>query len=373
MFRYATAGESHGKGIAALVEGVPAGFTINTSCIDAELARRQGGYGRGDRQKLEHDRAEILTGLLHGKTIGSPVLLWVPNKDDKIESMPELSAPRPGHADLAGSVKYRSGIRPILERASARETAGRVAAGAFAALLLKEFQIEIVGYVLSVGSVSLAPQCDRELFLPETIRSLRAKSSFYSLAPERDAEAETLVDDARRQGDSLGGVVEVRVFGLPIGLGSHVEFSRKLDARLAAALLSIQAFKGAEVGLGFESAVRFGSEVHDAIQYAGGRWVRPTNRAGGIEGGISNSAPVVLRAAMKPIPTLRKPLESVDLATRKSTEASAERSDVCAVSAASVVAENVAAFEIAAALFEKLGGDSREEMLERFRILQERS
>ena len=376
MLTYKTAGESHSKGLAALIEGFPAGCAVPTDVIDAELARRQGGYGRGARQRIERDRVEILSGVLHGKTTGAPLLLWIKNRDEKIESMPELTRPRPGHADFTGAMKYANGIRGVLERASARETAARVAAGAFCSGLLATFGIFAAGYVTGIGPLDLAP--DAGLFAKTSCKkiiALRNQSSVYSLCPERDALAERLIDSTGDEGDTLGGVIEVRVFGVPVGLGSHTQYDLKLDAKLAAAAMSIQAMKGVEIGLGFEAARRVGSLVHDPIlprraASKGSRITRPTNHAGGIEGGMSNGEPIIVRAAMKPIATLKKPLASVDLATGKKAEASFERSDVCAVSAASVVLQNVVAFEIASALLEKLGADSLAEAKARFELLQ---
>lgn len=376
MLTYKTAGESHSQGLAALIEGFPAGCAVPTDVIDAELERRQGGYGRGARQQIERDWVEILSGVLHGKTTGAPLLLWIKNKDEKIESMPELTRPRPGHADFTGAMKYANGIRGVLERASARETASRVAAGAFCSGLLASFGIFAAGYVTEIGPLHLAPD---EGFFAKTaykkIIALRDQSSVYSLLPERDVKAERLIDSTRAEGDTLGGVIEVRVFGVPVGLGSHTQYDLKLDAKLAAAAMSIQAIKGVEIGLGFEAARRAGSLVHDPILprrvsgQKGVRVARPTNRAGGIEGGMSNGEPIIVRAAMKPIATLKKPLASVDLAMGKKAAASFERSDICAVSAASVVLQNVVAFEIAAALLEKLGADSLAEAQARFELM----
>jgi len=391
MLTYMTAGESHGKGIAALVCGLPYGLAIDGGFINHELARRQGGYGRGDRQNIETDKAEIQTGILHGRSMGSPVLLWIRNRDYKIETMPEIERPRPGHGDLSGSIKYRCGIRPILERASARETAGRVAAGALAHLLLRAFDITVVGYVLSIGEfspkrLSEGPDSGNDaeqtgipepLRMAERLRKLRDRSQFYTLSPEQDDEGKRYVERIREEGDSLGGVIEVQAFNVPFGLGTHAVWNEKLDGRLAKAAMAVQAIKGVEIGDGFLAARTPGSAVHDGICWQSARrqersfgFVRPTNHAGGLEAGITNSQPIVVRAAMKPIPTLRKALPSVDLKTAQAVEASYERSDVCAVSAASVVLENVIAFEIAAALVEKLGGDSLAEMTERLRLLQ---
>ncbi|MBQ3332106.1 MAG: chorismate synthase [Thermoguttaceae bacterium] len=362
MLSYKTAGESHGYGLFALIEGFPSGYRFDIERIDAELRRRQGGYGRGGRQKIESDHAEILSGILHGRSTGAPIMLCVKNRDVKIEELPELTAPRPGHADFCGAVKYGGGIRAVLERASARETAARVAAGALASAWLEQFDIRCVGSVTRIGSLDLSPS-DLALDDPGALIARRDASSVYSLAPEKDAEAQRLIDRARDDGDTLGGVIEVTVFGAPIGLGSHVQYDRKLDARLAMAAMSIQAIKGVEIGLGFEAACRRGSQVHDEFVLGDdGEMIRPTNNAGGIEGGMSNGEPIVVRAAMKPIATLKKPLRSVDLKTGLPVEASFERSDVCAVSAASVVLENVTAFEIAAALLESMNGDSMDEL-----------
>ncbi len=378
MLTYLTAGESHGKGIAALVDGFPAGVTLDAEFIARELQRRQSGYGRGGRQAIETDAAEILTGVLHGVSMGSPILLWVKNRDYKLESMPELTRPRPGHADLTGALKYGVGIRPILERSSARETAGRVAAGALAQLLLREFGIEVVGYVERVGAVDLAPEAATLAFTPTEQRRLRDSSELFSLRPDADDAAKGAIDAAKESGDTLGGVVVTRVYNAPFGLGTHAQWSRKLDGKLAQAVAAIQAFKGVEIGAGFELASLPGSRAHDEILWDEARvrtrslgFVRPTNRAGGVEGGMSNSEPIVVRGAMKPIPTLRKPLRSIDLETKEAVEASFERSDACAISAASVVMENVVAFEIAAALVEKFGGDSVREIRERIELFEE--
>lgn len=374
MLTCQTAGESHGKGLCALINGFPAGVPIDYDAINGELRRRQGGYGRGGRQSIETDTADVQTGILHGKSTGAPIAIWVKNKDYKIESMPELVEPRPGHGDLTGSIKYLSGIRPILERSSARETAARVAAGALGALLLKTFGIVSLGYVDSIGPLSLSLD-KRDALSPEELRTRRDASALYCLAPEKDEDAKSLIDQCRLEGDTLGGIIEVRVFNVPFGLGSHVQWDRKLDARLAMAAMSVQAIKGVELGLGFEAARRMGSRVHDPIEYDASRVdqngygiVRSSNNAGGTEAGISNSQPLVVRAAMKPIATLRKPLGSFNLVTKEGTSACYERSDVCAISAASVVLENVIAFEVAAAMIDKFGGDSLTEMLARFEL-----
>jgi chorismate synthase len=374
MLRYWTAGESHGPALVALVDGFPAGLTIDKAAIDAELVRRQGGYGRGGRQRIETDAVTFLSGLWRGVTLGSPLALEVVNRDAKLEKLDEVDRPRPGHVDLAGAVKHLGGVRAVLERASARETAARVAAGALARQLLGVFGIEVAGWVTELGGVVLGGRMGT---LPE-LRALRDSSAIYSLHPERDAEVTTLIDRVGKEGDTLGGVVEVRVDGLPIGLGTHAQWDRKLDGRLAQAVMAVQAIKGVEIGMGFEAARRRGSEVHDPIGYdasaRGGPtlgFTRATNNAGGLEGGTTNGQPLVVRAAMKPISTLRKPLGSVNLATKEPEEAAYERSDVCAVSAASVIVESVVAFEIAAALVDKFGGDSVEEMQARWNLYHE--
>jgi len=371
MLRYWTAGESHGPALLALVDGFPAGLAVDVAAIDAELVRRQGGYGRGGRQRIETDAVRFLSGLWRGTTLGSPLAMEIVNRDAKLERLDDVDRPRPGHADLAGAVKHLGGVRAVLERASARETAARVAAGALARQLLSAFGIEVAGWVNSLGGIELG---SREGAIAE-LRSIRDSSAIYSLHPDRDPEVTALIDRVGKEGDTLGGVVEVRVDGLPIGLGTHAQWDRKLDGRLAQAVMAVQAIKGVEIGLGFEVARRRGSQVHDPIHYDASRrdgtdlgFTRPTNNAGGLEAGMTNGQPLVVRAAMKPISTLRKPLESVNLRTKQPEEAAYERSDVCAVSAAAVIVEHVVAFEVAGALVEKFGGDSVEEMLARYEL-----
>jgi chorismate synthase len=352
---YKTAGESHGQGILAIVENFPAGLEIDKSKIDAELRRRQGGYGRGERQNMEIDTVEILTGIWQGKSTGAPITLWIRNRDYRIDTAPEITQPRPGHADLAGSIKYELPIRPILERASARETAGRVAAGALAKQLLEKHGIVVAGFVRSIGSLSLPTPPDD--FDPHELLQRRNSSELYTVYPEHDTALKWRIDAIGNAGDTVGGVIEVWVFGVPIGLGSCMQWDAKLDGKIAQAVISIQAIKGVEIGLGFESTRTLGSAMHDPIGYDATQqqtpsqgFVRKTNNAGGIEGGMSNGQPIIVRAAMKPIPTLKKPLDSIDLNTKQSMPTIYERSDVCAVPAASVVVENVVAFEIAAQL-----------------------
>jgi len=357
-----TAGESHGPAVVALIEGVPAGVTVDAAQIDADLARRQGGYGRGGRMQIEKDRIEILSGVRHGRTLGSPVTLVIRNRDARLETCEPVLCPRPGHADLAGSIKYLDpDARNILERASARETAGRVAAGAVAKALLAEFGIDVVAYVLGIGEAAVREVPES----PAERRRLRNASDVYSPDPAADAAMKAAIDAARAAGDTLGGRIECVATGVPAGLGSHVQWTDKMDGRLARAVMSIQAIKGVEIGLGFGAATRPGSRVHDPIGFdpqargsAGLGFTRPTNHAGGIEGGMTTGQPVVLRAAMKPIATLTKPLESIHLKTKAPAAAATERSDVCAVPAASIVVEAVVATELAAAMTETFGGDS---------------
>jgi len=376
MLRYWTAGESHGKTLLALVDGFPAGVELETDSIDVELRRRQGGYGRGGRQRIETDRVEILTGIWKNTTLGSPIALQVVNKDYKLERLDDIERPRPGHGDLTGSVKYMSSVRGILERASARETAVRVAAGALAKQLLRQFEITTIGYVVELGNIKVAP---KDVAIDQQFK-LRDRSELYTLDPDRDAEIKTLIDETGKEGDTLGGIVEVRIEGLPFGLGTHAQWDRKLDGRIAQAVMAVQAIKGVEIGMGFEAARLPGSQVHDPIRYDVSQkdrpnlgYIRPTNNAGGLEAGMTNGQPLVVRAAKKPISTLAKPLESINLTSKEPESAEYERSDVCAVSAASVIIENVVAFEVAGALVEKFGGDSLEEMKARAELFQRMS
>lgn len=365
VLTFHSAGESHGRGCFAFLEGLPYGLAVDAEFIDAQLNRRQGGYGRGGRMKIESDKAEALSGVRHGKTMGAPVVLAVWNKDFRLEKAPELDCPRPGHADLAGHLKFGAPIRDILERASARETAARVAAGALCRLLLKEFGIEIRSHVVRTGPVAVP-----EGFAPSWEDLAKADASeVRCLHAASEPKMKEVIDQAKKDGDTVGGIYEIVVQGLPIGLGDHTQWDRKLDGRIAQAMMSIQAMKGVEIGAGFANAAKTGRDVHDAIRYQkpkgmdpSGGFVRPTNGAGGLEGGITNGAPLVVRVAMKPISTLMKPLPSVKLSTGEPTQADIERSDFCALPAASVVGENFLAFVLAQALCEKLGGDSIEEM-----------
>jgi len=368
MLRFLTAGESHGKCLAAVIEGLPSNLNIDIEKINVKLAERQGGYGRGGRMKIETDQIEILSGVRNGKTIGSPITLTIQNKDwenwkDKMGAEPlgeneEMIKPRPGHADLAGALKYNfTDVRNVLERASARETAARVAVGAICMQFLQEFGIYIYGHVVQIGDVK-----SNKVFNLELFNNRNANSQLRCLDDEAESRMIELIDNAKSQGDSLGGIFEIVVLGVPTGIGSHVQWDRKLDARLAGALMSIQAIKGVEIGMGFETAELKGSQVHDEIYFdPQSGYHRKTNHCGGIEGGISNGEPVVIKAAMKPIPTLYKPLDTVDMKTKEILKASVERSDACAVSAASIVGEAVVAWEIAYAMIEKFAGDSIEE------------
>ena len=390
-FRFTTAGESHGPALAAVVEGLPAGLPLCADDLDRELRRRQGGYGRGGRMRIESDRAEILSGVRHGETLGSPVALLVRNRDwenwaeamsaepvpsaGDDEAMRRVFFPRPGHADLVGALKYdRTDARDILERASARETAARVASGALARRLLAELGIEVGSHVVALGGVVAAPPGE----LPDDLNAAADPSPVRCLDAEAEGRMIDAIDAAKRDGDTLGGVVEVVARGLPAGLGWHVSWDARLDGRLAGALMSIQAIKGMEVGLAFEGAMRPGSRVHDPIERdgsarRGGVFARSSNHAGGLEGGITTGAPLVTRAAMKPISTLMRPvLGTVDLRTGAPAEAVRERSDVCAVPAAGVVAEAMVALVLAGAVREKFGGDSLAELRGNFESYVER-
>jgi chorismate synthase len=379
QLRFTTAGESHGPGLVALIEGMPSGVGVRAEDLDAELLRRQGGYGRGGRMRIESDAVEILGGIRHGRTLGSPVALLVRNRDHRnwLEAMSpaplaegaeggrarRVTRPRPGHADLAGLLKHGfDDARDVLERASARETAARVAAGALAKRLLAAVEIRVESHVVSIGGV----QAGVPEPLPEALNAEADRSPVRCLDAEAAEGMVEAIDAARSEGDTLGGVFEVVARGVPVGLGSHVSWDRKLDGRLAGALMSIHAIKGVEIGAGFAAAGRRGSQVHDPIVTGGvrraGGYGRGSNRAGGLEGGITSGGEIVVRAAMKPISTLMRPLATVELETGAVAEASVERSDVCAVPAASVVGEAMVALVLAGALLEKFGGDSLAEL-----------
>jgi chorismate synthase len=355
MLRYLTSGESHGKCLMAILEGAPSGLKVDEAFINAELARRQAGYGRGDRQKIEKDTVDITAGVLKGITSGAPIGLIVKNKDYCIDTMPELVCPRPGHADLPGSLKYDTSIRAVLERASARSTAVHVAMGAIAKLLLREYGIKIAGHVVQVGSAAVTG----ETITFADIEKAKDRSQLNCVVPVVEDRMKALIDEAQKNGDTLGGVVEIRVKGLPAGIGSYVQPDRKLDGRIAQALMSMQAVKAVGFGLGWNVGFHPGSYVHDPIAYAAERgYFRTSNNAGGIEGGMSNGEEIVVRIAKKPISTLKNPLASVNMSNKQSAKASYERSDTCAIAACSVIAESAVAFEVAAAFLEKFGGDS---------------
>ena len=375
MFRFLTAGESHGPALTTIIEGVPAGLPITAAPINAQLKRRQGGYGRGARQKIESDTAEILSGIRFGRALGSPITLVVRNRDwanwttkMSVEPLPEgeeetktITVPRPGHADYAGMMKYgHDDLRNILERASARNTATMVAVGAVARLLLAEFGVSVASHVVNIGGIKSAENIDLR-----QVAELAEDSPVRVADPDAEARIIAAIDDAKYRGDTLGGTFEVVALGLPVGLGSHVHWDTRIDGKLAQALMSIQAIKGVEVGLGFGAADIPGSQVHDALFYDAGddaKFRRGTNNAGGTEGGMTNGEPLVVRAVMKPIATLMKQLPSVNLTTKEGVPAFAERSDVCAVPAAAVVGEAMVAIVLAQLMCEKFGGDSLAEM-----------
>lgn len=389
MIRYFTAGESHGPALSTIVEGLPAGVALKAEDINSQLARRQQGYGRGGRMKIETDRAEVLSGVRFGRTIGSPVSMVIRNRDwenwttpmaqfeDNSGEVSKITIPRPGHADLTGFVKYGfDDIRPVIDRSSARETAARVAAGSLAKAFLSQLGIQIGSYVSSIGPAGepLAPERLHELLDAgaETLAAEADRSEVRMLDQKSEQAAIAAIDKAKADGDTLGGIVEVYITGVPLGFGSYVQHDRRLDAALAAALMSIQAIKGVEIGTAFDNSRKPGSQVHDEL-FAGGieGLRRTTNRAGGIEGSMSNGQPIHLRAAMKPISSLVSPLRSFDLATLEPVQSRFERSDTCAVPAAGVVAEAVVAPVIANALLEKIGGDHMQEIASRLEAYRE--
>ena len=373
MLRFLTSGESHGKALIGIIEGIPSGVPISSEFIDIELKRRQGGYGRGGRMKIESDKVEILSGVRFGKTLGSPIALLIKNKDwenwqktmnsEPVEDFTEfLTKPRPGHADLSGFIKYQhDDIRNVLERASARETAMRVAVGAVAKQFLENFGIKIGSFVFQIGSAYKDFQtalCKEKDLLDLFEKS--EKSSVRCPFKELEDEMIEIINKAIKNSDSVGGKFIVFATGVPVGLGSHVHWDRKLDAKIAMSIMSIQAIKAVEIGDGVEFAKNYGSQVMDEIFYKK-FFYRKTNHMGGIEGGISNGMPIIVKATMKPIPTLRKPLKSVDILTKKPVQAIYERSDICAVPAASVIAESALAWVLAESFIEKFGGDSIKE------------
>jgi len=384
QLRVLTGGESHGKALIGILEGLPSGLQLDLDKINEQLARRQRGYGRGGRMKIENDTVEILSGLRFGKTLGSPLGLLIKNRDwenwkDTMNpwkgSSDPVHIPRPGHADLPGSIKYdHEDVRDTLERASARETAMRVAVGAVLRQLLDEFGIWIGSHVVQIHQVKVKKtfRLMAEKHTGETEKQVRMacaiaeSSDFRCSEPKAESEMKEAIDIAKKQGDSLGGILEVAALHVPVGIGSHVAWDRRLDAKIASDMMGIPAIKAVEIGHGIETGSRFGSEVHDAILKEKEEIVHTSNRAGGIEGGISNGEPILVRITMKPIPTLTKPLPSVDLETGKAVEAHKERSDVCAVPAACVVAEAMLSITLARGFCEKYGGDSIKQMRRHF-------
>ncbi|WP_409301379.1 chorismate synthase [Peribacillus sp. SCS-155] len=384
--RYLTAGESHGPQLTTIIEGLPAGMPISSDDINEQLARRQKGHGRGRRMQIEKDQAFIASGIRHGYTLGSPVALVVENKDwthwtkvmgsepiseeEAAEVKRKITRPRPGHADLNGGMKYgHRDLRNVLERSSARETTVRVAAGSMAKKLLSLLGIEVASHVLEIGGIHAAAA---EYTSIKELQEKTEASPVRCFDSNVEQEMMDAIDQAKKNGDSIGGIVEVIVEGMPAGVGSYVHYDRKLDSKLAAAIVSINAFKGVEFGIGFEAARRFGSEVHDEIAWEQDRgYYRKTNRLGGLEGGMTTGMPIVVRGVMKPIPTLYKPLQSVDIDTKEVFSASIERSDSCAVPAAAVVAEAVIAWELAAAIVDQFPSDQFDKLQEAVRAYRE--
>ncbi|MCV4230197.1 chorismate synthase [Virgibacillus sp. LDC1] len=372
--RFLTAGETHGPQLTTIIEGLPSNLELDFEALNFQLHRRQKGYGRGRRMQIEKDTAQILGGVRHGYTTGAPIALVVQNNDWKhwqnimnvepIEGSDEVKRrvhrPRPGHADLNGGLKYNlKDLRNVLERSSARETTVRVAVGAIARQFLAQFGVKVAGQVIRIGEIEAPPH---NLSMDELIERTEA-SSVRVVDEETEKKMEAYIDQIKKEGDSIGGIVECIIEGVPVGLGSHVQYDRKLDGRIAQGVMSINAFKGVEVGIGFEAGQLPGSQVHDEIMYSEERgYHRATNRLGGFEGGMTNGMPIVVRGVMKPIPTLYKPLQSVDIDTKEAFTAQVERSDACAVPAASVVMEHVVTWEVAKAFLEKFGGDSMEEI-----------
>jgi len=386
MIELLTAGESHGKGLSAIINGIPSNLEISEEYLNEQLKRRQSGYGRGIRMKIETDTAEFLSGVRFGKTLGSPISLFVKNRDwenwnEKMSISPienqveKITVPRPGHADLVGVMKYNfNDIRNSIERSSARETAARVAAGSVTRKLLSDFGIEIGSYVESIGGIySKANFIDKffdqkitELISADKINKIADKNEVRVLDDDQGNKIINKIKVAKKRGDTLGGTFYVIVTGVPVGLGSFMQYDTKLDAELSQAIMSIQAVKGVEIGLGFEMAHLYGSQVHDEIMISKNKFTRKTNHSGGIEGGMSTGLPIIIRAAMKPISTLMSPLQSVDLSTMKSIQARRERSDFCAVPACAVIGESVVAWTLSKLFLQKFSGDSMEEVRDNY-------
>lgn len=367
MLRYMTAGESHGANLMAILDGVPAGLEIDGNFIDRDLKRRMKGYGRGGRMSIEDDHVQISGGIRRGKTIGSPIGLMIANRDFKIDELPGISNPRPGHADLSGMMKFDTlEARDILERASARETAARVAVGAVAKRLLEKLGIRMISHVVKIGKISVRTD---GLSFKDVCRGVESAESISCCDKAAEKRMRAAIDKARKNGDTLGGVFEVMAEGVPPGLGSHAQWDRRIDGALARAVMSIPAVKAVSIGAGIESAGQSGSSVHDEISYSVKKktFKRYSNKAGGVEGGMTNGEQLVIKGFMKPIATLVRPLRTVDIKTKKNAKAAKERADVCAVSACGVVAEAAVAFELASAALDKFGGDSVAEMCRNYR------
>ena len=360
MIRFLTGGESHGKGLVGIIEGFPANLYFDIDYINNELKRRQKGYGRGNRMNIEIDEVLVLSGINNGHTTGNPISIMIKNKGTNIDLV-EITRPRPGHGDLAGALKYnQKGGRNTLERASARETAMRVAVGSICKLLLKEFNIQIYSHVIQIGQIKSFKNYYNGIDKEDLVKA--DESSVRVLDGQVEDLMVKTIEEAKKEGDTLGGIVELIVANVPVGLGSYTNWDRKLDGKIACSIMSIPGIKGVEIGLGFNTSSSFGSQVHDEIYYDDNSYYRETNNAGGIEAGVSNGEDIVLRAAMKPIPTLKRPLKTVDMKTKEGVLAQFERSDVCAVPSASIVAEGMLSYVLANEMMLKFGGDSMEEI-----------
>mgnify|MGYP001375886935 FL=1 len=369
MIRFLTAGESHGDALIGIIEGLPSNLFFDIDFINQELGRRQMGYGRSNRMAIERDEIKLLSGVNKNLTTGNPIAIMIKNRGKNVDLI-EVTRPRPGHGDLAGTLKYNlEGGRNVLERASARETAMRVALGAICKLLLKEFHIKIYSHIVQIGEIKISDEVYLNIKEEDLLRA--DESPVRMLDKDREGEILSAIDKAKEKGDTLGGILEVIGKNIPVGLGSYVNWDRKIDGKIAYGIMSIPGVKGIEFGLGFETASRPGSQVHDEIYHDGNRFYRKTNNAGGMEAGVTNGEDIVFRAVMKPIPTLRKALRTVDIRTKEGVVAQFERSDVCAVPAASIVAENILAYILANEMVLKFGGDSLEEMKENFSNYQE--
>jgi len=364
--RYLTAGESHGKALTCIIEGIPSGLKLDIDLINRELARRMKGFGRGKRMAIEKDRIDLLSGVKGGKTLGSPISVMIGNKDHKIESLHPITSPRPGHADLAGLLKFASkDVREILERASARETAARVTVGSIAKIMLAEFNIDLLSHVITIGKIKT-----KKTTTFSRIKALSERSPVRCIDHKASSLMCREIKNAIKKGDTLGGIFEIIIKGVPPGIGSYTQWDARLDGNLAKSIMSVPGVKGIEIGIGFDAAFKPGSLTHDAIYFnkRSHAFYRKSNNAGGLEGGVSNGEDIILRAAMKPIATMKKPLNSIDIITKKSKKAQIERADVCAVPACGVISESMCAIEIAKGMREKFGGDSISEMKRNYKM-----